>query len=71
MEMKYGNDPDYEVVAVYVDYLRSPYYYSLTSAQLDAIADSSTVIEFPDYVIYEIINTLVKLILENGSNPRM
>lgn len=71
MEMKYGNDPDYEVVAVYVDYLRSPYYYSLTSAQLDAIADSSTVIEFPDYVIYEVINTLVKLILENGSNPRM
>ena len=27
--------------------------------------------EFPDYVIYEIINTMVGLIMENTSNPRL
>jgi hypothetical protein len=54
-----------------VDYLRAPYYYTLTQDQLDEIADKSMIIEFPDYVIYEIINTLVKLVLENGSNPRI
>ena len=27
--------------------------------------------EFPDYVNYEIINILVGLILENTSNPRL
>ena len=39
--------------------------------QLDDIQDQSMIIEFPDYVVYEIINTLVKLILENGGNPRI
>jgi predicted nucleic acid-binding protein len=38
---------------------------------LDNITDESQIIEFPDYVIYEIINQIVKLVLENSSNPRI
>jgi transcription antitermination factor NusG len=61
----------YQQRGVRVDYLRAPYYYTLTQDQLDEITDKSMIIEFPDYVVYEIINTLVKLILENGGNPRI
>mgnify|MGYP003476368686 FL=1 len=38
---------------------------------LDSIEDNSQVLEFPDYVIYEIINEIVDLMLENASNPRV
>jgi len=38
---------------------------------LDEVADNSAVIEFPDYVVYEIINEIVKLVMENGQNPRI
>lgn len=71
MQIKYGEDPKYKLTEVRIDYLRAPYYYTLTQDQLDDWADNSMIIEFPDYVVYEIINTLVKMILENGSNPRM
>lgn len=71
MQIKYGDDQKWVLKEVRVDYLRAPYYYTLTQDQLDEIADKSMIIEFPDYVIYEIINTLVKLVLENGSNPRI
>lgn len=71
MQIKYGEDPRYKLTEVRIDYLRAPYYYTLTQDQLDDWADNSMIIEFPDYVVYEIINTLVKMILENGSNPRM
>ena len=71
MQIKYGEDPRYELTEVRIDYLRAPYYYTLTQDQLDDWTDNSMIIEFPDYVVYEIINTLVKIILENGSNPRM
>lgn len=71
MQIKYGSDPTWLLKEVRVDYLRAPYKYTLTPDQLDDMVDTSMIIEFPDYVIYEIINTLVKLILENGSNPRI
>lgn len=71
MQIKYGDDPNYKLTEVRIDYLRAPYYYTLTQDQLDDIQDNSMIIEFPDYVVYEIINTLVKLILENGGNPRI
>lgn len=71
MQIKYGDDPNYKLTEVRIDYLRAPYYYTLTQDQLDDIQDQSMIIEFPDYVVYEIINTLVKLILENGGNPRV
>ena len=72
MQIKYGNDAQrYTLKAVYVDYLRAPRYLSLTQLQLDTIEDTSNVIEFPDYVVYEIINEVVKLAMENGSDARM
>lgn len=71
VQIKYGDDPNYKLTEVRIDYLRAPYYYTLTQDQLDDIQDQSMIIEFPDYVVYEIINTLVKLILENGGNPRI
>ena len=72
MQIKYGNNTvRYTLEAVYVDYLRAPKYVDLTQDMLDSIEDNSQVLEFPDYVIYEIINEIVDLMLENASNPRV
>lgn len=72
MQIKCGNDrKNFELEGVYIDYLKAPQYLSLDQDILDDVTDNSQIIEFPDYVIYEIINQIVKLILENGSNPRI
>lgn len=72
MEIKYGNAlTDHKVEAVYVDYLRAPRYYSITVDELDDPTDTTEIIEFPDYVVYEIVNVLVKLVMENSNNPRV
>jgi len=62
---------NYTLNAVYIDYLRAPEYLSLDQDILDDVTDNSQIIEFPDYVVYEIINQIVKLVMENGSNPRI
>ena len=56
----------YSLNAVFVDYLRAPEFVSLKAEDLDDIVDNTENLEFPDYVIYEIINELVTLMLENG-----
>jgi hypothetical protein len=33
--------------------------------------DTSQVLEFPDYVCFEIVNEFVKLLMENASDPRL
>jgi hypothetical protein len=33
--------------------------------------DGTQVLEFPDYVCYEIINIYVRLLLENAGDPRL
>lgn len=72
MEIRYGNDSSvFEPLWVRVDYLKTPQYIRLTQEQLDATEDTSQIIEFPDYVCQEIINVLVKLIMENASDPRL
>ena len=43
----------------------------LTQSQIDTEADTSQVLEFPDYVCFEIVNEFVKLLLENASDPRL
>jgi hypothetical protein len=43
----------------------------LEFSDLDNPVDNTDPLEFPDYVIYEIINELVTSILENQSNPRI
>ena len=71
MRIVYGNDNSHKLNKVYVDYLRAPIYYSLSEDEIDAVEDNSQVIEFPDYVVYEIINRVVSIILENNANPRI
>lgn len=72
MEIRYGKDDSvFEPVLVRVDYLKTPQYIRLTQEQLDSTIDTSQVLEFPDYVCQEILNGLVKLIMENASDPRL
>lgn len=46
-------------------------YVSMTHEQLYSEADTTQVLEFPDYVCYEIINLYIRLLLENASDPRI
>ena len=69
MELRFGEDQNVIPISVYVDYLKSPKQINLTPEEIDDYEDNSQLIEFPDYVIYEIINILVRLILEQNSNP--
>jgi len=72
LEVRYGKDSSvFDLTKVIVDYLKNPQYIVLTEDQIDMTIDTSQIMEFPDYVIYEIINTLTGLIMENTSNPRL
>lgn len=72
MEIRYGKDTSlFELVNVYIDYLKTPQNIRLTQEQLDLTEDISQMMEFPDYVCQEIINVLVKLVMENSSDPRL
>lgn len=46
-------------------------YVTMTQEDLLNPIDNTQVLEFPDYICYEIINTYVKLLLENASDPRL
>jgi hypothetical protein len=54
-----------------VEYLCQPTPVVLTEVEVEAIADTSQVLEFSDDVCDEITKVALKLILERGSNPRM
>lgn len=72
MELRYGKVHNiFEIESVLIDYLKTPEQIRLTQEQIDSDDDTSQVLEFPDYVCYEIINELVKLIMENASDPRL
>lgn len=72
MEIRYGKDTSlFELANVYIDYLKTPQNIRLTQEQLDLTEDTSQMMEFPDYVCQEIINVLVKLVMENSSDPRL
>lgn len=72
MEIRYGKDNKvFEAKKVYVDYLKSPQYIRLTQDQVDEVEDTSQELEFPDFVTQEIINELVRLLMENASDPRL
>lgn len=68
LEIKCG---DGNLQCIYIDYLIAPEHINLTQIQLDDIDDNTNVLEFPDYVVYEIINELVLTILENQKDPRV
>lgn len=71
MQIKCGHDPKYILKGVYIDYLRAPEYQIIDRNILDSPTDNSPTVEFPDYVIYEIINGIVTLMLENASDQRL
>lgn len=70
MEIRCGKNPSHLPTKVYIDYIKSPMRIVLSRAELDGV-DHSQVLEFPDYVCYEIINEMTKLVLENISDPRL
>ena len=72
MEIRYGKDTSvFELRAVKVDYVKVPQYIRLTQSQLDSTEDTSQILEFPDYVVQEIINELVHLIMGRISDPTL
>lgn len=70
MEIRCGKNNLYLPKKAYIDYLKSPMKITLTQAEIDG-GGSSQVLEFPDYVCYEIVNEITKLVLENASDPRL
>jgi len=72
MELRYGRDNTvFQLSKVYIDYLKAPHFVRLTQTQVDEVADNSQILEFPDYVAQEIVNELIRLLMENASDPRL
>lgn len=72
LEIRYGKDDSvFQLTDVFVDYIKAPQKIVLTQTQYELVEDTSQVLEFPDYVCQEIINELVKLLLENVGDPRL
>lgn len=72
IEIRYGKDTSvFELQKIYIDYIKVPQYIRLTQVQIDTDLDTSQNLEFPDYVCQEIIKELVKLLMENASDPRL
>lgn len=72
MEIRYGHDSSiFELVGVFVDYIKAPQTIRLTQEQVNLTEDKSQIMEFPDYVCQEIINELVHLVMENTADPRL
>lgn len=72
LELRYGKDDGVFVPNnIYVDYLKAPMYIRLTQEQVNSTLDYSQVLEFPDYVCFEIANIFVRLLMENASDPRL
>lgn len=72
LEIRYGKDNSlFQLEDVYIDYIKTPQHIRLTQEELDLTEDTSQMMEFPDYVCQEIINELVKLVLENSGDSRL
>lgn len=72
MEIRYGKDNAvFQLSSVYIDYLKAPQFIRLTQDQVDEVEDNSQILEFPDYVAQEIVNELIRLLMENASDPRL
>lgn len=71
LDLRCGDTSRYEPKYAYIDYLKAPEIVKLTIDQLEDKDDNTPVMEFPDYICYEIINEFVKLLLENASDPRL
>ena len=72
LELRFGKDDTvYTPNKLYIDYLKAPMYIRLTQEQINSTLDFSQVLEFPDYVCFEIVNIFTRLLMENASDPRL
>jgi hypothetical protein len=72
LELRFGRDDGIFVPSkLYIDYLKAPMYIRLTQEQINATLDYSQVLEFPDYVCFEIANIFTRLLMENAGDPRL
>ena len=72
LELRFGEDDRvFKPQSVFVDYIKSPMFIRLTYDDITSTVDNTRALEFPDYVCYEIVNELVKLLMENASDPRL
>ena len=72
IEVRFGNDDSVFVPrAIYVDYIKAPMFIRLTYDDITSTVDKTRMLEFPDYVCFEIVNEFVKLLMENASDPRL
>ena len=72
LELRYGKDNSiFELNNIWVDYIKTPQHIRITQDQLDMTADTSQIMEFPDYVCQEIINELVHILMENSTDQRL
>lgn len=72
LEIRVGNEKTKKTpTTVYIDYLKTPKVINLTDEDLDSDDDLTDVVEFPEYVCFEIINEFTKLLLENAGDPRL
>ena len=71
IQLYYGDPNKFSVESFTIDYLKTPALITMTPAERDSVLDTTTSLEFPEYVCNEIIKRTVKLILENQNNPRI
>lgn len=72
LEIRYGKDDTvFKLVAVVIDYLKSPQHIRLTQKQIDMVKDTSQILEFPDVTCQEIINDFTSIYMENTSDQRL
>lgn len=72
MELRFGSDATiFTPQKLYIDYVKAPMYIRLTQDQIEQTLDQSQVLEFPDYVCFEIVNIFTRLVMENASDPRL
>lgn len=72
LEIRYGKDDSlFKLREVQVDYIKVPQFIRLTQEQIDLTQDTSQILEWPDYIVQEITNILVTLLMERLNNPRL
>lgn len=72
LELRFGDDDRiFKPTKVYIDYIKAPMFLKLTNDQIYSTIDYSQILEFPDYVCFEILNIFVRLLMENFGDPRL
>ena len=72
VEIHVGTIPGYlQLDSITGRYFKIPESVYLTQDDIDSDYDNTPYLEFPDYLCYEIISTLVTLLLEHDANPRL